>query len=168
MYYGYNEDELLCGSPNRETVVKLCTDLGYPDAEITTVEKPKIIPLADVKAAKITELKSARDNAEQAPVQTDKGIFDVDDKSITRISNAIMVLEKTGLTLDWTLADNTVAEVTADDLQNVIMSLAKQSNDVHEKYRILKVCVEEAVTAEDVNAIMWDDVEPVEEVLSEQ
>lgn len=132
--------------------------------EVVTI----VIPLADVKASKIAELKSARDKAEQAPVQTEKGFFDVDDKSITRISNTILVLEKTGLTLEWTLADNTVVEVTSIDLQNVIINLAKQSNEVHEKYRMLKECVEKAATAEDVNAIVWDDVEPVEEVLPEQ
>ena len=111
--------------------------------------------LDDVKAEKIAELKFARDVAEQVPVTTDKGTFDVDDKSITRISNAITVLQLSGGSIAWTLADNTVADVTAADLQTVIVVLAKQSNEVHEKYRGLKEKVNACTDVDSVKAIVW-------------
>ena len=109
----------------------------------------------DYKALKLAELKEARDKAEQQPITTDKGSFDVDDKSITRITNAILILEKMGSTLDWTLADNTVVVVTADDLQNVMFALGEQSNAAHEKHRDLKAQVEACKTVDEVEAIVW-------------
>lgn len=112
-------------------------------------------PLKEIKAFKLEELKRARNEAEQQPVTTDKGVFDVDDKSITRITNAITVLQITSTTLEWTLADNTIATVNAIDLQNVIMALAQQSNAVHEKYRLLKEQVNTCETAEDVEKVVW-------------
>jgi hypothetical protein len=109
--------------------------------------------LAEAKTAKLAELKTARDKAEVAPVNN----FDVDETSLMRINIAIAALEEAGegATLDWTLADNSVQTVTAADLHAVLVTLAVQSNAVHEKYRELKALVEEATTAEEVEVINW-------------
>lgn len=126
--------------------------------------------LNSCKENKIIELKQQRDIAEQLPVTTDKGTFDVDDKSITRITNAITVLQLTEITLDWTLADNTVVEVDSRDLQRVIIMLAQQSNEVHEKYRELKEKVNACTTSEEVSRISWEGIaeeEPAEEFIEE-
>lgn len=107
--------------------------------------------LDGVKAEKIAELKQARDLAELEPINN----FDVDEKSLMRINFAIKVLEVKGGTLTWTMADNTTQEVSAEDLDFVLLLLAGKSDSVHEKYRVLKEQVLSCETVEQVNAIEW-------------
>ena len=127
--------------------MKLLNKLGIFDVRqeepITTVEQAREIKLA--------ELKIARDKAELQPINN----FDVDEKSIMRINNAITVINATKQPIEWTLADNTIRMVNAEDLQNVILALAQQSNDVHEKYRVLKERVNACESIADVRAIEW-------------
>ena len=118
------------------------------------VSFPVHIPtLEEAQTDKINELKSVRDKAEQLPVTTDKGTFDVDDKALMRINGAIMALGEN--TIEWTLADNTVVEVSSSDLQNVIVALSVQSNAVHEKYRALKEQVMACTDVDSVEKIVW-------------
>lgn len=114
-------------------------------------QKEPITNVQQAKEIKLAELKVARDKAELQPINN----FDVDEKSIMRINNAITVINATHQPIEWTLADNTVCMVTAEDLQNVILSLALQSNAVHEKYRSLKERVNACDSIEDVRAIEW-------------
>lgn len=109
--------------------------------------------LAEVQGEKIAELKTARDKAEVEPINN----FDVDETSLMRINIAISALDEAGegATLEWTLADNSVQTVTANDLRAVLVALAVHSNAVHEKYRELKEQVEAAKTAEEVEGIQW-------------
>jgi len=107
--------------------------------------------LDGVKADKIAELKQARDLAELEPINN----FDVDEKSLMRINFAIKVLEVKGGTITWTMADNTTQEVSATDLDFVLLLLAGKSDSVHNKYRVLKEQVMACETVEQVNEIEW-------------
>lgn len=119
------------------------------------VERPPYVPaLADVQAAKISELKTIRDAKEVEPIQTDKGLFDYDDKARDRIQAAIIALNAGGH-IDWTLADNTNATVTNLDLEDVVRAVAVRSNTLHVTYRQLKEQVMAAETNEEVEAIHW-------------
>lgn len=111
-----------------------------------------LVDLEEEKETKLKEMKEIRDKAELMPVNG----FDVDEKSLMRISNAITVLGVTQGTIEWTLADNTTREVNVQDLQSVILGLAQQSNDVHEKYRELKARINACEKAQDVWDIIWD------------
>jgi hypothetical protein len=119
------------------------------------VERPPYVPaLADVQAAKISELKTIRDAKEVEPIRTDKGLFDYDDKARDRIQAAIIALNAGGR-IDWTLADNTNVTVTNLDLEDVVRAVAVRSNTLHVTYRQLKEQVMAAETNEEVEAIHW-------------
>ena len=118
-------------------------------------------PLDELKTAKFAELKNQRDILEVEPITYNGNNFDYDEKSRDRINAAIIALDmKTQLTgseasLSWTTADNTEADVTANDLRGVIANVALRSNELHVKYRQLKELVDAATTKEELDAIVW-------------
>ena len=111
--------------------------------------------LDELKAQKLTELKTTRDNEEVKPIAYNGNLFDYDNKARDRINAAIIALDITGQSIEWTTADNTNVAVTAQDLRNIIAAVALRSNDLHIKYRELKEQVLACATAEEVAKIAW-------------
>ena len=111
--------------------------------------------LDELKAQKLTELKTIRDNEEVKPIAYNGNFFDYDDKSRDRINNAIIALDINGQSIKWTTADNTNVAVTADDLRGVIAAVAMRSNELHAKYRELKELVLACTTKEQLEKIEW-------------
>ena len=123
--------------------------------EVVEIPAPS---LEEVKTTKISELKSIRDTKEVEPVQTDKGIFDYDDKSRDRLAIARQALtDAGGGEIVWTTADNQRVSMTIADFAAINGAAAVRSNALHVKYNELKESVKEAKTAEEVNAIQWTD-----------
>ena len=112
--------------------------------------------LDELKAQKLTELKTTRDNEEVKPIAYNGNLFDFDDKARDRINSAIIALSITGQSIEWTTADNTNVLVTADDLRGVIAAVAVRSNALHAAYRKAKEQVEAATTVAEVEAITLD------------
>lgn len=125
--------------------------------EIPVPPEPEPPTLDEVKAQKISELKSIRDFKEMEPVLYAAHKFDFDSKSYERITAAIYALDMQGATstINWTLADNGSTPVTANDLRGVIAAAAVRSNALHTTYRALKAQVQAAETVADVNDIVW-------------
>ena len=123
--------------------------------EVVEIPAPS---LEEVKTAKISELKGIRDAKEVEPVQTDKGLFDYDDKSRDRLAIARQALtDAGGGEIVWTTADNQRVSMTIADFAAINGAAAVRSNALHVKYNELKESVKEAKTAEEVNAIQWTD-----------
>ena len=122
------------------------------------VDPPPFVPaLDDVKAAKISELKGIRDAKEVEPLQTDKGVFDYDDKSRDRLAIARQALTDaggTGTTL-WTTADHQRVPLGVADFAAINAAAAERSNALHVLYNELKTQVNECETVEEVEAIHW-------------
>ena len=120
---------------------------------------PHVPPLEDVKAAKISELKGIRDAKEVEPIQTEKGIFDYDDKSRDRLAIARQALTDAGGegTIVWTTADNQRVPMGVADFAQINGAAALRSNDLHIKYNELKERVNAAQTVEEVETIVWTD-----------
>ena len=112
-------------------------------------------PLDELKQAKITEFKNIRDAEEVKPIEYNGNLFDYDEKARDRINSAIIALDMTGQSIEWTTADNTNITVTANDLRGVIANVAVRSNELHIKYRELKEQVEACTTKEDLDKIQW-------------
>lgn len=108
-----------------------------------------------IVSAKLSELKSTRDTLETEPIAYQGNLFDYDDKSRDRINAAIIALDITGQSIEWTTADNTNVAVTAQDLRTIIANVAVRSNELHVKYRSLKEAVLACTTAEEVAKIVW-------------
>ena len=111
--------------------------------------------LDELKQAKLTELKNIRDNEEVKPIEYNGNLYDFDDKARDRINSAIIALDITGQSIEWTTADNSNATVTADDLRGVVANVAVRSNELHIKYRELKEQVEACTTKEELDKIQW-------------
>lgn len=113
--------------------------------------------LDELKAQKLTELKTIRDTEEVKPIEYNGNSFDYDDKARERINAAIVALsvQGTGADLLWTTADNKEVPVTADDLRMVIAAVAVRSNKLHTAYRKAKEQVEAATTAAEVEDVTF-------------
>ena len=120
--------------------------------EVVPIKQPS---LDELKSAKLTELKAARDSREISPIEHNGHLFDFDEKSYSRITAAIYALDVSGGTINWTTADNDTVEVSADDLRGVIASAAVRSNELHIKYRTYKERVNAAMNASEVRAVVW-------------
>ena len=118
---------------------------------------PYVPPLDDVKTAKISELKGIRDAKEVEPIQTDKGIFDYDDKSRDRLAIARQALTDAGSTgtIMWTTADNQRVALGVADFAAINGAAAVRSNSLHVLYNELKEQVNACETVEEVEAIHW-------------
>lgn len=125
-------------------------DLGVT---VTTEEES----LASIKEHKILTLKIQRDNLEVEPITYNGHSYDYDSKARDRINAAIIALELQGegATIEWTTADNEDAVVTAQDLRMIIASVATRSNNLHTAYRAAKAQVEDATTANEVDAVIF-------------
>jgi hypothetical protein len=123
--------------------------------EVIAVPAPS---LEEVKAQKISELKGIRDTKEVEPVQTDKGLFDYDDKSRDRLAIARQALtDNEGMeSILWTTADNQRVPLTVEDFAEINSMAAYRSNSLHIKYNELKIKVNEAQTTEEVEAVVWE------------
>ena len=123
----------------------------------------KVVPikqpsLDELKAAKILELKSIRDAKEVEPVQTDKGLFDYDDKSRDRLAIARQALtDNGGGEIVWTTADNQRVSMTIADFAAINGAAAVRSNALHIKYNGYKERVNAAMNASEVRAVVWVD-----------
>lgn len=127
-------------------------DLGaFPAGAVFTAPQKT---LEQLKADKILEFKSIRDNEEVKPIAYNGNLFDFDDNSRDRINSAIIALDITGQSIDWTTADNQDVKVTANDLRCVIAAVAVRSNKLHVSYRDAKEKVLNATTKEEVEKVI--------------
>lgn len=121
---------------------------------LETVEN--VIPFDDVKASKIAELKQARDTNELFPIEYNGYIFDFDKDAIMRMQLAERSLRGTDNSLIWTDANNNrVNNVTADDLNAILIQGTIRSNELHIHYNDLKARVESATSQAEVESIVW-------------
>lgn len=160
---------VLAGSDRQEVFPKILpegTDYEIHEGEtysaggktwLTPGEAYQAAHLADVKAAKIRELKGIRDTKEVEPIQTGKGLFDYDDKSRDRLSIARQALADVGWAgeIIWTTADNQRVPLTVADFAEINTVAAQRSNALHVTYNELKERVNAAETESDVKAIEW-------------
>lgn len=121
--------------------------------EVVEIPAPS---LEEVKAQKISELKGIRDTKEVEPIQTDKGIFDYDDKSRDRLAIARQALtDAGGGEIVWTTADNQRVSMGIADFAAINGAAAVRSNSLHVLYNELKEQVNAAQTKEEVEEIHW-------------
>ena len=105
--------------------------------------------LDEIKAQKWDEIKTQRDQLEFGGFEFEGGIYDSDQASQGRIMGAALA----GVEQVWTLADNTTVSLTAQQLQQLYASLQAHIASVHERGRIARQLIFDAVTKEEVEAI---------------
>lgn len=105
--------------------------------------------LDEIKAQKWAEIKSERDSLEFGGFEFEGGVYDSDQASQGRI----MVAAVAGVDQVWTLTDNTTAELSASQLQQLYAALQAHIASVHERGRIARQLIFEAETKEQVEAV---------------
>ena len=146
-------NDVFCEYPNDD----LDGYIALVDAFIKSKADREYVPptFEEIVAAKLSELKTTRDNLETEPIEYNGNHYDYDEKARDRINAAIIALslQGEGASIDWTTADNQDVKVTANDLRMVIAAVAVRSNKLHTAYREAKAQVGRCTTAADLEAI---------------
>ena len=105
--------------------------------------------LDDIKAQKWAEIKSQRDRLEFGGFEFEGNTYDSDQVSQGRIMGAVSA----DVDQVWTLADNTTAELSASQLQQLYAALQAHIASVHGRGRIARQIIYDAETKEEVEAV---------------
>lgn len=112
--------------------------------------------LNTLKAAKWDEIKAARSAAEYGGFTWDGSPFDSDSASQQRIIGASQLATLTPeLEIDWTLADNTVRTLNAQEMNEVGMALGQHVNAQYVHARTLRQQISAAQTTQELESIVW-------------
>lgn len=125
--------------------------------------KAWVADLAGARAAKWQEMKDARTAALTAPLATPYGAFDTDPASRANIVQTAQLMQtqaqsfapSAAPTVAFTLADNTVATLTAGQMVSVALLLAQQIQIAYDRGRQVRAAIEAATTAQEVQAVSW-------------
>lgn len=132
-----------------------------------------------VKLKKWIQIKNLRNAKEYSAVTTDKGQFDADPDSQRRIIGAgvLSIVERmqwltqavqqiaqsANVTLsdipttetEWTRYDNSIVNLSPDDLLTLGYAMGLQIKQVHAEGRIVRNQIEQAQTSSEVQAVQW-------------
>ena len=107
--------------------------------------------LEQIKDQKWFEIKSARDAFELGSFEFEGNYFDSDHLSQSRILGASIA----GVDQTWTLANNTVVELTATQLKHLYQALQAHIAFAHERGRVARQAIFSASSKEEVEAIQF-------------
>jgi hypothetical protein len=112
------------------------------------------------KQARWSRIKEFREDALTSPLTTPFGVFDAAASAQKSITDAVLMLQTlsglgTPTTIDFTLADNTTATLTTEQMVQVGLLLGQRTQQVYAKARELRARIEAATTKEEVEAVAW-------------
>lgn len=115
--------------------------------------------LADFKLEKQAHLKKQRDAAEFSPFTYNGMVFDGDLDAQRRLGVLVSAAKSAiaagySFTKEFTLADNTVAQLTAEDFIGIEMAKLWQVDVAFQEYRAKRAAIEAATTLEELEAIV--------------
>lgn len=119
---------------------------------------PALPPVEAVASSAWEDVKAARDAAEQAGCPYMGKTLDSDQLSVQRISIAVQAAQgalaagEGSFTLDWTMQDNSVVAMTAEQVVGMSAALAAYSNVLHEQARTLREQIEQILANYQVGA----------------
>lgn len=111
--------------------------------------------LDELKAEKWAEVRQARDAAEFGGFSWQGQVFDSDQISQGRITGAVQLAQlDPAFAIDWTLADNTVVQLDAAQMQAVGIALGSHVSAQHARARLLREIIHDpGTTAADLAEI---------------
>jgi len=113
-------------------------------------------PLSKLKSDQWEMIKQARNDAEFGGFLWDGSRFDSDSASQQRIQGMVQIANlDPSMLIDWTLADNSVRTLNAEQGVLLGIALAEHVNGQHVKARTLRIEIESATSAEQVAAVVW-------------
>lgn len=117
---------------------------------------PPYPPLDELKASKWAEIKQASTDCELSSFIWNGSVFDSNGTSQQRIYSAaqIAILDP-NYTVDWTLTNNTIRTLSAEDVKNLAIALNIHINDCHQKAQQLRTQINSATTVKQLKDIVW-------------
>lgn len=113
-------------------------------------------PLSKLKTDQWELIKKARNDAEFGGFLWDGSWFDSDAISQQRIQGMVQIANlDPAMTMNWTLADNSVRTLNSEQGISLGLALAAHVNAQHVKARILREEIDSATSAEQVAAVVW-------------
>ena len=137
MFYAYKDNDLICGSDKKETVIKICKNLKITDYELTDHEKivSKEKTIEELKAEKLSELTSLCHNFDNKLVNNDMFVIsslgfkvNADLRSQNNIRGLISVNADTVNFVDY---NNEVHELTQKDLNTLLIECSKNGENLY-------------------------------------
>ena len=117
--------------------------------DYTTKQWTDLRSLDEIKAQKWAEIKLQRNQLEFGGFEFEGNIYDSDQVSQGRIMGAALA----GVDQVWTLADNTTVELSASQLHQLYANLQAHIASTHERGRIARLAIDNALTKEDIEAV---------------
>lgn len=112
--------------------------------------------LDEHKTAQWALIKAARSEAEFGGFTWDGSVFDSDQVSQARIQGAVLLATSDpDFVVDWTLADNTVRSLTADDLIAISQALGEHVSLQHSRARDARALLDQATSLSEVQSISF-------------
>ncbi|EMN3699016.1 DUF4376 domain-containing protein [Acinetobacter baumannii] len=105
--------------------------------------------LEEVKAQQWEVIKAERNQYEFGGFEFENKLYDSDPNSQLRIATAALL----GVSVEWTLKDNSVVNLSPDQLIDLKTALAVHINNIHERGRIARQKIETALTYEEIEAV---------------
>jgi hypothetical protein len=119
------------------------------------------LPLATLQDAKWAQTKTAREAFISAPLPTPHGVFDCDPDSRKSITDAVLMLQTLAAigspsTIDFTLADNSVATLTTAQMVEVGLLMGQRVQQAYAIGRMRRTAIYAATNAAEVEAVpVW-------------
>lgn len=117
------------------------------------VLRPPYVPtIRELAETKWREIKTARDTAEQSGCPYMGKVIDSDQTSVQRISIAVQaaqaaIASEEDFFIEWTMQDNSVVRMNAEQVIGMSAALALYSNKLHEQARGIRAQIDKIVRA---------------------
>ena len=162
MFYAYKENNLICGSDKKETVIKICKNLKITDYEITDHEKitSKEKTIDELKSEKLAELSAITSKFDNQLVNTDmiiKSSLGFSINADLRSQNNLRGLIVIGIEpVNFVIADNSVKSLTLKQLNILLSECAQNGQHLYLLKWQYREQIEQAQTVEELNAIEFN------------
>lgn len=124
--------------------------------EFDYTSKQWVFSLDHARALKWDEVKAARTADEFGQFAWGGYVFQCDEVSQRRIQGAVQLASiNPDFYIDWTLADNSVVNLGAQNMIDVGVTLAAHVNRCHEQSRALRALIEAALNQDDLDLINY-------------
>lgn len=113
--------------------------------------------LQEHRAAAWAAIKAQRQTLETSPLTYDGMVFQADAVSQLKLSNAARLasVEGAGWSVDWTLADDSVATLGKSQINGVVGALAERADALHWVSRELRAQLDAAQSHQAIDAVAW-------------
>ena len=162
MFYAYKENNLICGSDKKETVIKICKNLNVTDYEITDYKKiiPKEKTIDELKSEKLAELSAITSKFDNQLVNNEMVINSSLGFTINadlRSQNNLRGLIAIGVEpVNFMTADNSVKSLTFEQLNVLLSECAQNGQYLYLLKWQYREQIEQAQTVEELNTIEFN------------